>query len=210
MPPDDPDPRLSEVAASLDDEQQRQERRGREPAEQDVLDRRVADAVDLVVAREAKEGVHHRAHEGHADDVPQVRIGDALESLFGEMQPADESGRREARHHAENAVEDRNTYAPDGWSESEPTGGTSKAGCGPKKMRPMKVAVPVASATGRKVRVLTSGIISSMAKITPPIGRVERRRDARARARGDQGDALPGFQPQRSGPGSSPATRRSG
>ena len=40
----------------------------------------------------------------------------------------------------------------------------------PKKMRPMKVAVPVASATGRKVRALNSGIISSMANITPPIG----------------------------------------
>jgi len=34
----------------------------------------------------------------------------------------------------------------------------------------MKVAVPVASATGRKVRALTSGIISSMANITPPMG----------------------------------------
>ena len=34
----------------------------------------------------------------------------------------------------------------------------------------MNVAVPVASATGRNVRVLTSGIMSSMAKITPPIG----------------------------------------
>ena len=48
--------------------------------------------------------------------------------------------------------------------------GTLKAGCGPKKNRPMNVAVPVASATGRKVRTLTSGIISSMANITPPIG----------------------------------------
>jgi hypothetical protein len=34
----------------------------------------------------------------------------------------------------------------------------------------MYVAVPVARATGKKVRVLTSGIISSMAKMTPPIG----------------------------------------
>ena len=37
-------------------------------------------------------------------------------------------------------------------------------------MRPMNVAVPVASATGRKVRALNSGSISSMANITPPIG----------------------------------------
>ena len=34
----------------------------------------------------------------------------------------------------------------------------------------MKVAVPVASATGRNVRALNSGIISSMANMTPPIG----------------------------------------
>ena len=34
----------------------------------------------------------------------------------------------------------------------------------------MKVAVPVASATGRNVRALSSGSISSMANITPPIG----------------------------------------
>ena len=34
----------------------------------------------------------------------------------------------------------------------------------------MKVAVPVAKATGRNVRTLTSGIISSMENMTPPIG----------------------------------------
>ena len=46
----------------------------------------------------------------------------------------------------------------------------ANAGWMPKKMRPMNVAVPVASATGRKVRALNSGIINSMANITPPIG----------------------------------------
>ena len=40
----------------------------------------------------------------------------------------------------------------------------------PRKNRPTKVAAPVESATGRKVRTLTSGIMSSMANITPPIG----------------------------------------
>ena len=45
-----------------------------------------------------------------------------------------------------------------------------KAGWMPKKIRPMNVAVPVASATGKNVRALSSGIISSMANITPPIG----------------------------------------
>ena len=34
----------------------------------------------------------------------------------------------------------------------------------------MNVAVPVATATGRKVLTLTSGSISSIANSTPPIG----------------------------------------
>ncbi len=40
----------------------------------------------------------------------------------------------------------------------------------PKNSRPTTVAVPVDSATGRNVLTLTSGIISSVANITPPIG----------------------------------------
>ena len=48
--------------------------------------------------------------------------------------------------------------------------GTRKAGWSPMNHRPMKVAAPVASATGRKVATLISGSISSMANITPPIG----------------------------------------
>ena len=36
--------------------------------------------------------------------------------------------------------------------------------------RPTKVAAPVAIATGRKVETPTSGSISSMANMTPPIG----------------------------------------
>ena len=37
-------------------------------------------------------------------------------------------------------------------------------------MRPIKVAVPVATATGRNVSTLTSGSISSVANSTPPMG----------------------------------------
>ena len=40
----------------------------------------------------------------------------------------------------------------------------------PKNQRPTNVAAPVAMATGRKVSTLNSGIISSMANITPPMG----------------------------------------
>ncbi|HEX5278463.1 MAG TPA: hypothetical protein VFW28_00150 [Micropepsaceae bacterium] len=48
--------------------------------------------------------------------------------------------------------------------------GTANAGCEPRNRRPTNVAVPVEIATGRNVLTLTSGIISSMANITPPIG----------------------------------------
>ena len=53
---------------------------------------------------------------------------------------------------------------------SDGKGGTKKAGWSPKKARPMKVAAPVASATGKNAVTPISGIISSMANITPPIG----------------------------------------
>ncbi len=57
-----------------------------------------------------------------------------------------------------------------GCCEVSSVAGMAKAGWMPKKMRPTKVAMPVASATGRKVRALNSGINSSIANITPPIG----------------------------------------
>ena len=86
------------------------------------------------------------------------------------MQAADEARRRDARHarRASRTAPERRSRM--GARTGVPTAGTLKAGRGPKKIRPMNVAVPVASATGRNVRVLTSGIMSSMAKITPPIG----------------------------------------
>ena len=43
-----------EVASSLHDEEQRQKRRRSQTAHQDRLDRRVADAVDVVMARSAE------------------------------------------------------------------------------------------------------------------------------------------------------------
>ena len=44
------------------------------------------------------------------------------------------------------------------------------AGVSPKNRRPINVAVPVEIATGRNVSTLISGIISSVANSTPPIG----------------------------------------
>ena len=81
------------------------------------------------------------------------------------------SGRGDPGDRAEHRVQQqRQRSARHAFGERRECAGTSKAGCEPKNSRPMKVAVPVASATGRKVRTLTSGIISSMANITPPIG----------------------------------------
>jgi hypothetical protein len=49
-------------------------------------------------------------------------------------------------------------------------GRNGKGGWMPKKMRLTKVAMPVASATGKDVRAPNSGISNSIANITPPIG----------------------------------------
>ena len=48
--------------------------------------------------------------------------------------------------------------------------GTTKAGSGPISILPMVVAAPVATTTGRKVRLETSGNKISSANNTPPSG----------------------------------------
>src|SRR5277367_5031368 len=50
------------------------------------------------------------------------------------------------------------------------TSGTVKAGLGPIRIRPISVAAPVATTTGRKVRLETSGSRISIANKTPPSG----------------------------------------
>jgi hypothetical protein len=55
-------------------------------------------------------------------------------------------------------------------ADGKKTSGTVKAGLGPMRMRPSKVAAPVAMTTGRKVRFETSGSRISMANRTPPSG----------------------------------------
>ena len=50
MPPEEPEPRLSEVASSLQTNSSSSRPGRRQLAEQDRLDRRVADALDVVVA----------------------------------------------------------------------------------------------------------------------------------------------------------------
>ena len=55
-------------------------------------------------------------------------------------------------------------------ADGKKTSGTVKAGLGPIRMRPSRVAAPVAMTTGRKVRLETSGSRISMANNTPPSG----------------------------------------
>ena len=96
IPPDDPDPRLSEVAVNFADEQQRQEWRGADHAEQNILDRRIADAFDMVVTGKAQKRVHHRADDAHSDRVAQIGIAIRSNCVLGKMQAANEPGRADA------------------------------------------------------------------------------------------------------------------
>src|SRR5580704_6658388 len=55
-------------------------------------------------------------------------------------------------------------------AEGKKTSGTVKAGLRPMRMRPSKVAAPVATTTGKNVRLETSGSRISIANKTPPSG----------------------------------------
>jgi hypothetical protein len=59
---------------------------------------------------------------------------------------------------------------PIDWASVSWMSGTTKAGAGPINIRPMVVAAPVATTTGRKVRFETSGNRISSANSTPPSG----------------------------------------
>ena len=70
IPPEEPDPKLSEVAKRLADAQQSQQPKRRDPSCQHRLDRCVADAVDVVLAEGAEEEVHEHAKHRHPKHVP--------------------------------------------------------------------------------------------------------------------------------------------
>ena len=84
------------------------------------------------------------------------------------VQPAHESGRGDAHEAPRTAIEQERRDRVAWRADRRRRHRESRRGA--EQNAPMKVAVPVASATGRKVRTLTSGIISSIANITPPIG----------------------------------------
>ena len=160
------------VASSLQTNSSSRKPRAGELAGQDRLDRRVADALDVVVAgrsaaarRSARRPAACRARGagscrgcGRRGPRPSAdaRTNTAAATPMTAPSTTYSSSDR-ARCSARSA-------ARRGWPARR------RPAASPKNSRPMKVAVPVASATGRKVLTLTSGIISSIANSTPPIG----------------------------------------
>ena len=105
MPPDEPEPRLSEVAASLARKKQRQEAAEVHVAGEDRLHGGVADAVDEVLPESGEEAVHQQAHQQHAEDMAQVTLADAVEGVFDQVQAAHEARGGGAGDAAQDGVE---------------------------------------------------------------------------------------------------------
>ena len=83
MPPDAPEPRLIEVAKSLATNSSGQDGKRRELACQQGLDRRVADALDVIMPEKAQQRIDQDADQQHADDMAQIGIVDPLEDVLG-------------------------------------------------------------------------------------------------------------------------------
>ena len=64
MPPDEPDPRLSEVASAL---QQPQQPESRDLPRQHRLDGSVADPIDVILTEGAEQQVHEYAQHQHPE-----------------------------------------------------------------------------------------------------------------------------------------------
>ena len=88
MPPEAPEPRLTEVAQSLAANSKHEQRRHAEVAVEDRLDGRIADALDVIVAAADQQRVDQHADHQHADDVAQVGVLDELEYVFGVTEAA--------------------------------------------------------------------------------------------------------------------------
>ena len=97
MPPDEPDPRLSEVANALQTLNRPSSQKRRELSRQHRLNGGVADAVDVVLTEGAEEQVHEHADHQHAQHVPQIAGLDPIEEILGQMQPSDETCCRRRR-----------------------------------------------------------------------------------------------------------------
>ena len=117
----------------------------------------------------AEEHVNQDAEREHPDDVAQVTILDVLEQFLGQGQAAHESSRRQSDQRAEQSEQNQRV------ERRGMLRGKKFRRDGERRMNTEVDAADeggraVASATGRNVRALSSGIINSIANITPPIG----------------------------------------
>ena len=97
-PPDPPDPRVNDVVSSLSTKRATRNAALVSASRQDVDDRRVTHAFDVVVPSQRHHQLDGHAHPEHAHDVPQVvPPGDGLlEEVLGPVEDADERRPRRA------------------------------------------------------------------------------------------------------------------
>ena len=111
MPPEEPEPRLIEVASSLATASTSRRRR-RELAVQGGLDRRVADALDEVMpVRQPEARTSATPTMQHAQSVAQIAAADLIEDIFQPVQGAHEARRGDAGDGAEQRVEHQGQHA---------------------------------------------------------------------------------------------------
>ena len=196
MPPEAPQPRLTVVASSLSPNSSAISPIAVMPLVEDRLDDAVADAVDVGMAEERGSARPSSGRRRHADDVLHVGAAGQLgEAVLHDDQQADERPGGDA---AEDAEQRRMRSPPrrwNAWARGNWISGTAKAGSGPISQRPSVVAAPVATTTGRKVRLETSGSRISSANSTPPSGVLKVAAMPAPAPADEQGDLLPGREP---------------
>ena len=107
----------------------------------------------------------------HADDVLNIgAAGNLRKPVLHQHQNPDERPGADADERAERDIGDRLLEIEFARRAAWRRPGTAKAGSGPISTRPSSVAAPVATTTGRKVRLETSGSRISSANNTPPSG----------------------------------------
>jgi len=106
MPPDEPAPRLMDVAASFAANKMIRSAGGSRPPA-DRLNGRIADAFHEIVAGADQKRVDQHADNQHADKVAQIGIANAVEDIFGEAQAADECGRRNSDQGTEQSIKQK-------------------------------------------------------------------------------------------------------
>jgi hypothetical protein len=85
--------------------QQREQRCSAEAAQKNVLDRCIANPIDMVVAGEPQEYIQKNSHWEHAKGVAKIGIGNALKSSLQAMQCPNERGGCQAHGSAQRCIE---------------------------------------------------------------------------------------------------------